>query len=76
LRYKRLTGLSSVVCGLVVALGRRPSMSVPRLAEAVGMDKGRISRALVARKPVARAANPRHGRDTLVSLTKARPRRR
>ena len=61
LRYKRL-------------LGRRPPMSVVRLAEAVGMDKGQISRALaelVARKLVAKAANPRDNRETLVSLTKA-----
>lgn len=74
LRYKRLTGLSSVEFGLVASLGRRPPMSVVRLAEAVGMDKGQISRALaelVARKLVAKAANPRDNRETLVSLTKA-----
>jgi hypothetical protein len=35
LRYKRLTGLSSVEFGLVASLGRRPPMSVIRLAEAV-----------------------------------------
>src|SRR5688572_20422528 len=46
LRYKRLAGLSSVEFGLVASLGRRPPMSVIRLAEAVGMDKGQISRAL------------------------------
>jgi len=40
LRYKRLAGLSSVEFGLVASLGRRPPMSVVRLAEAVGMDKG------------------------------------
>ena len=74
LRYKRLTGLSSVEFGLVVSLGRRPPMSVVRLAEAVGMDKGQISRALaelVARKLVSKAVNPRDNRETLVSLTKA-----
>ena len=74
LRYKRLTGLSSVEFGLVASLGRRPPMSVVRLAEAVGMDKGQISRALaelVARKLVAKAVNPRDNRETLVSLTKA-----
>ncbi|MCC8963472.1 MarR family transcriptional regulator [Bradyrhizobium sp. Pear76] len=74
LRYKRLTGLSSVEFGLVVSLGRRPPMSVVRLAEAVGMDKGQISRALaelVARKLVSKAANPRDNRETLISLTKA-----
>ncbi|TWC05373.1 DNA-binding MarR family transcriptional regulator [Bradyrhizobium macuxiense] len=74
LRYKRLTGLSSVEFGLVASLGRRPPMSVVRLAEAVGMDKGQISRALaelVARKLVAKAANPRDNRETLVSLTRA-----
>src|SRR5512138_3594957 len=42
LRYKRLAGLSSVEFGLVASLGRRPPMSVVRLAEAVGMDKGQI----------------------------------
>src|SRR6201991_3065392 len=62
LRYRRLAGLSSVEFGLVASLGRRPAMSVVRLAEAVGMDKGQISRALaglVSRKLVSRAVNPR-----------------
>jgi DNA-binding MarR family transcriptional regulator len=74
LRYKRLAGLSSVEFGLVASLGRRPPMSVARLAEAVGMDKGQISRALaglVARKLVAKTDNPRDFRETLVCLTKA-----
>jgi len=74
LRYKRLAGLSSVEFGLVASLGRRPAMSVARLAEAVGQDKGQISRALaelVSRKLVAKAANPRDNRETLVCLTKA-----
>jgi len=74
LRYKRLAGLSSVEFGLVASLGRRPPMSVVRLAEAVGMDKGQISRALaelVSRKLVAKAVNPRDNRETLVSLTRA-----
>jgi DNA-binding MarR family transcriptional regulator len=49
-------------------------MSVARLAEAVGQDKGQISRALaglVSRKLVAKATNPRDNRETLVCLTKA-----
>jgi DNA-binding MarR family transcriptional regulator len=74
LRYKRLAGLSSVEFGLVASLGRHPPMSVIRLAEAVGMDKGQISRALaglVSRKLVAKAVNPRDNRETLVCLTKA-----
>src|SRR5215510_12966627 len=74
LRYKRLTGLSSVEFGLVASLGRRPPMSVVRLAEAVGMDKGQISRALaglVSRKLVTKAVNPRDNRETLVCLTKS-----
>jgi DNA-binding MarR family transcriptional regulator len=74
LRYKRLTGLSSVEFGLVASLGRRPPMSVARLAEAVGMDKGQISRALaglVSRKLVARAANPKDSREVLVRLTRS-----
>jgi DNA-binding MarR family transcriptional regulator len=61
LGYKRLAGLSSMEFGLVAPLGRRPPMSVVRLAEAVGMDKGQISRALaglVSRKLVSRAVNP------------------
>jgi len=73
LRYKRMVGLSSVEFGLVASLGRRPPMSVARLAEAVGMDKGQISRALaelVSRKLVAKAVNPRDNRETLVSLTR------
>lgn len=74
LRYKRLAGLSSVEFGLVASLGRRPPMSVVTLAEAVGMDKGQISRALaelVSRKLVARAVNPRDNREVLVSLTRS-----
>ena len=74
LRYKRLAGLSSVEFGLVASLGRRPPMSVIRLGEAVGMDKGQISRALaelVTRKLVAKEVNPRDNRETLVCLTKA-----
>jgi DNA-binding MarR family transcriptional regulator len=74
LRYKRLAGLSSVEFGLVASLGRRPPMSVVRLAEAVGQDKGQISRALaglVARKLVTRAVNPRDNREVLVSLTRS-----
>jgi DNA-binding MarR family transcriptional regulator len=74
LRYRRTPGLSSVEFGLVAALGRRPPMSVARLAEAVGMDKGQISRALaglVSRKLVARSANSRDNREVLVNLTPA-----
>jgi DNA-binding MarR family transcriptional regulator len=74
LRYKRLVGLSSVEFGLVASLGRRPPMSVARLADAVGMDKGQISRALaglVSRKLVARSGNPRDNREVLVCLTRA-----
>ncbi len=73
LRYKRLAGLSSVEFGLVASLGRRPPMSVIRLAEAVGMDKGQISRALavlVSRRLVTKAVNPRDNREVLVSLTR------
>ena len=73
LRYKRLAGLSSVEFGLVASLGRRSPMSVIRLAEAVGMDKGQISRALaelVSRKLVAKAVNPRDNREVLVCLTR------
>jgi DNA-binding MarR family transcriptional regulator len=73
LRYKRLAGLSSVEFGLVASLGRRPPMSVVTLAEAVGMDKGQISRALaglVSRKLVSRAVNPRDNREVLVCLTR------
>ena len=73
LRYKRLAGLSSVEFGLVASLGRRPPMSVARLADAVGMDKGQISRALaglVSRKLVSRGVNPRDNREVLVCLTR------
>src|SRR5689334_2089130 len=73
IRYKRLAGLSSVEFGLVASLGRRPPMSVARLADALGMDKGQISRALaglVARKLVARSGNPRDNREVLVELTR------
>src|ERR1700753_3868438 len=74
LRYKRVAGLSSVEFGLVASLGRRPPMSVVRLAEAVGMDKGQISRALAglgARKLGAQGVNPRDNREVLVSLTRS-----
>jgi DNA-binding MarR family transcriptional regulator len=74
LRYKRLAGLSSVEFGLVASLGRRAPMSVARLAEAVGQDKGQISRALaelVSRKLIAKSANPKDSREVLVSLTAA-----
>jgi len=74
LRYKRLAGLSSVEFGLVASLGRRPPMSVVRLATAVGMDKGQISRALaelVSRKLVAKAVNARDNREVLVCLTRS-----
>jgi DNA-binding MarR family transcriptional regulator len=73
LRCKCLDGLSSVEFGLVAPLGRRPPMSVVRLAEAVGMDKGQISRALaglVSRKLVSRAVNPRDNREVPVCLTR------
>lgn len=73
LRYKRLAGLSSVEFGLVASLGRRPPMSVA-LAEAVGQDKGQISRALaelVSRKLIAKSANPKDSREVLVALTAA-----
>jgi DNA-binding MarR family transcriptional regulator len=73
LRYKRLAGLSSVEFGLVASLGRRPPMSVAKLAEAVGMDKGQISRALaglVSRRLVSRAVNPQDNREVLVGLTR------
>jgi DNA-binding MarR family transcriptional regulator len=73
LRYKRLAGLSSVEFGLVASMGRRPPMSVVRLAEAIGMDKGQISRALaglVSRKLVSKAVNPRDNREVLVGLTR------
>jgi DNA-binding MarR family transcriptional regulator len=74
LRYKRTAGLSSVEYGLVANLGRQPPMSVARLAEAVGLDKGQISRALadlVSRKLVAKTVNVRDNREVLVSLTRA-----
>src|ERR1700761_3971578 len=60
LRYRRLASLSEGGFGLVASLGRRPPMSVARLAAAVGQDKGQISRALaglVERKLVSRVVN-------------------
>ena len=72
LRYKRLVGLSSVEFGLVAVLGRRAPVTIVRLAELVGMDKGQISRALsglVGRKLVSRAVNPKDSREVLVALT-------
>lgn len=43
-------------------------------AEAVGQDKGQISRALanlLSRKLIAKSANPKAGREVLISLTVA-----
>jgi DNA-binding MarR family transcriptional regulator len=74
LRYRRLAGLSSVEFGLVASLGRRPPISVVTLAQAVGMDKGQISRALaglVSRKLVSKAVNPEDNREVLVGLTRS-----
>jgi DNA-binding MarR family transcriptional regulator len=74
LRYKRIAGLSSVEYGLVANLGRQPPMSVVRLTDAVGMDKGQISRALaglMSRKLVAKQINPRDNREVLVCLTRS-----
>jgi DNA-binding MarR family transcriptional regulator len=74
LRYRRLASLSEVEFGLVASLGRRPPMSVARLAASVGQDKGQISRALaglVERKLVSRIVNPRDNREVLVSLTRS-----
>ena len=74
LRYKRVAGLSATEFGLVASLGERPPMSVAALADAMGRDKGQISRALaalVSRKLVARSSNPDDSREILVSLTKA-----
>lgn len=74
LRYKRLAGLSSVEFGLVASMGRRTPMSVVTLAQAVGMDKGQISRALaglVSRKLVSKAVNPEDNREMLVGLTRS-----
>jgi DNA-binding MarR family transcriptional regulator len=73
LRYKRVVGLNSVEFGLVASLGRHPPMSVARLAEAVGQDKGQISRALAglsSRKLIAKMPNPHDSREVLISLTK------
>lgn len=73
LRYRRTAGLSSVEFGLVASLGRNPPMSVIQLAQAVGMDKGQISRALaglVERTLVARQVNPHDNREVLVSLSR------
>src|SRR3982074_3799601 len=73
LRYKRLAGLSSGEFGPVGPEGRRPPMSLISLAEAVGMDKGQISRALaelVSRKLVAKAVNPQDNREVLVCLAR------
>jgi DNA-binding MarR family transcriptional regulator len=55
-------------------MGRRTPMSVVTLAQAVGMDKGQISRALaglVSRKLVSKAVNPEDNREMLVGLTRS-----
>ncbi|SDR23844.1 DNA-binding transcriptional regulator, MarR family [Rhizobiales bacterium GAS191] len=72
LRYRRLLGLSSTEFGLIASLGRRAPMSVARIAELMGVDKGQISRALsglVSRKLVSRSVNAQDNREVLVALT-------
>jgi DNA-binding MarR family transcriptional regulator len=74
LRYRRTADLSAVEFGLVASLGRHPPMSVHQLADAVGKDKGQISRALsalVQRELVSRQVNPNDNREVLVALTPA-----
>ena len=66
--------MSSRLMVLANLLKRGAILRYKRLAEAVGMDKGQISRALaelVTRKLVAKEVNPRDNRETLVCLTKA-----
>jgi DNA-binding MarR family transcriptional regulator len=73
LLHKRTTGLSATEFGLVASLGESPPMSVAAVADAMGRDKGQISRALaglVSRKLVERTTNPDDSREILVSLTK------
>lgn len=72
LRYRRTVGLSSVEFGLVASLGYHPPMSVIQLANAVGRDKGQVSRALsplIERGLVSRKVNPKDNREVLVVLT-------
>ncbi|TKW77975.1 MAG: MarR family transcriptional regulator, partial [Bradyrhizobium icense] len=72
LRYKRTAGLSSVEYGLVANLGRQPPMSVARLAQAVGLDKGQISRTVRELEQlglIERTADPADGRSSLLSPT-------
>jgi DNA-binding MarR family transcriptional regulator len=74
IRYHRLVGLSSVELGIVAILGRRPPVSVARICELIGMDKGQISRALASltrRRVITRTQNPADGREVLVSLSRA-----
>jgi DNA-binding MarR family transcriptional regulator len=73
LLHKRTTGLSATEFGLVASLGESAPMSVAAVADAMGRDKGQISRALaglVSRKLVERTTNPDDSREILVSLTK------
>lgn len=73
LHYKRIAGLSLTECGVLGSLGEQAPMSVATLADAMGRDKGQISRALaglVSRKLVARSNNPDDSRESLISLTK------
>jgi DNA-binding MarR family transcriptional regulator len=74
LRCKRLVGLSAVEFGILASLGRRPPMSVAKLAATVGMDKGQISRAvaeLVARGLICKTANEKDTREILLALSKS-----
>jgi DNA-binding MarR family transcriptional regulator len=73
LLHKRTTGLSATEFGLVASLGESAPMSVAAVSDAMGRDKGQISRALaglVSRKLVERTTNPDDSREILVSLTK------
>jgi DNA-binding MarR family transcriptional regulator len=72
LRYQRMFGLTSTEFGILAVLGRRPPVTVNRLAELMGVDKAQASRALtrvVDAGFAMRRPNPRDNREMFVALT-------
>lgn len=72
LRYRRLLDLKPGEWGIVAQLGERAPRSLIDLADAMGLDKGQISRgvsSLVSQGLVTRKTNPRNSREVLIALT-------
>lgn len=71
-RYRRLLDISVGEWGAIAELGVSAPCTLNELARGLALDKTRLSRTvtgLVRRGLVARRANPKDNRETLISLT-------